>query len=105
MTRAERKEELRTRLAGFARQAFVASGYEGVSYRALAHLAGVTTTSFYGLWPSKAAMFAEVMGKPAPDVAAFLSRVEAQCQGLPAHLGDLSEDAGEMRRLLFGSDR
>ncbi len=86
-----------------ARQAFSARGYDGVNLRDLARDAEVTTGRFYANWPGgKAALFEEAMGRPPPDIPAFLSRVEAQCRALPAHLGELSDEAGVIRRLSYG---
>lgn len=102
MTRAEQKAATKHKLSAIAKAAFHHQGYEEVTFRALAKAAGVSTGAFFSLWPSKAALFSDVMGVPAPDMEQFLVRVATVCAGYPGDVGLLGHDAEEMRRHLIG---
>lgn len=56
----------RAAILASARSAFLVGGFSGVSMRAIATSAGVTTGAIYGYFPSKEALFDAVVG-PAGD--------------------------------------
>lgn len=56
----------RAAILASARSAFLVDGFSGVSMRAIATSAGVTTGAIYGYFPSKEALFDAVVG-PAGD--------------------------------------
>lgn len=102
MTRGEQKAATRAKLSAVARAAFHRQGYEAVTFRNLAKAAGVSTGAYFGSWKSKADLFADVMGLPAPDMGEFLARVAIVCAGHPGEVGKVAEEAEAHRRHLVG---
>ena len=100
--RTLQKVATRAKLVEIARGMFEAKGYDATTFRALAAAAGVSTGCYFAYWPSKAAIWTEATGKPAPDFADFLERVSVQCAGFGGHLDELAEDALELRRQIIG---
>ena len=102
MTRAEKKAATRKKLSAIAHEAFRHQGYEEVTFRSLANIAGVSTGAFLYHWKSKAELFSDVMGRPAPDLAAFLAQVAVTCAGYPGAVGELAMEAEQLRKTLIG---
>lgn len=100
MSRAQQKAETRALLLSVARDAFMASGYEGVTFRDLAKVAGKSTGAFFASWKDKAALYAEATGRTAPDPIAFCERVAAKLVG--TEHGALAAEAMELRKQLGG---
>ena len=67
-----RSEETRARILAAAREVFAAKGYEGASVSDIASAAGFTKGAFYSSFPSKEALFLEVVtcGEESSDEAA-----------------------------------
>ncbi|MBX9796175.1 TetR/AcrR family transcriptional regulator [Sphingomonas sp.] len=65
-----KKEEGRARLLAGAGRSFRAFGYGGVGVDGIAREAGVTSGAFYAHFPSKAAVFGEVVAVGLADLAA-----------------------------------
>lgn len=67
-----RSEETRARILAAAREVFAAEGYEGASVSDIASAAGFTKGAFYSSFPSKEALFLEVVtcGEESSDEAA-----------------------------------
>lgn len=102
MSRAERKAATRAKLIAVAQEAFSTKGYDEVTMRTLAQAAGVSTGAYFAHWTGKAHLYADATGNPPPDVPAFLERVAITTSGYPGALGDLSEDALALRKVLTG---
>lgn len=100
--RDDQKAATRAKMVQVATAAFRRYGYEKVTFRNLARAADVSTGAFFSQWASKAHLFEEVMGAPAPDTEAFLVRVATVCAGYPGDVGTLAKDAETMRRHLIG---
>ncbi|WP_204473113.1 TetR/AcrR family transcriptional regulator [Actinomyces naeslundii] len=66
-----RSEETRARILAAAREVFAAKGYEGASVSDIASAAGFTKGAFYSSFPSKEALFLEVVtcGEESSDEA------------------------------------
>lgn len=73
--RVQSKARTRAKLEAAARDHFTRHGYQTTELRSIAKAAGVSTGSIFANWPSKAALFADVMGRPAPDPAAFAKTI------------------------------
>lgn len=58
------KAQSRADALAAARELFTAHGYEVVTLRMIAKMAGVSTGGVLQHWPSKDALFGEAMGRP-----------------------------------------
>lgn len=96
--RADKKAATKAKLVAVAREAFQRQGFEAVTFRSLAAEARVSTGGFFAHWKGKAELFAEAMGRPAPDVVQFLERVAIERAGT-----QLSNDALDLRKDLIGA--
>lgn len=83
-----------------ARTLFTTKGYEAVHMREVAAACGRSTGSIFSNFPSKEALFAAAMGRPAPDVKAYLRR--AVELGPHAPLMEMSSEAHRLLGDLYG---
>lgn len=101
--RDEAKAATRAKVISAAQKAFHNEAYDEVTLRILARSIGMSTGAIYAQFEDKAALYEAAMGKPAPDVGAFLARVAITCAGYPGALGDLAKDAEALRRQVIGA--
>lgn len=99
--RAAQKVATRERLLDVAREQFNQHGYDEVTFRGLAKLAGVSTGAFFGSYDTKRDLYFAAMGIPAPDVEDFLSRLAADAKGGdPSEIATLFASYGQEAELL-----
>jgi len=84
---AEHKAETRSRIIEAASRLFRAHGIDGVGVDAVMHAAGLTHGGFYGHFPSKEALVAEVSAASLARAADRWERVRAAEASEPALLG------------------
>lgn len=90
---AGKKEEGRARLLAGAGRSFRAFGYGGVGVDAIAKESGVTSGAFYAHFPSKAAVFGEVVTAGLADLAAGIRSFRAGGAGWAGRLVEFYLDA------------
>ncbi len=109
--RQAQKLATRAHLLAVAAAAFARDGYEPVTFRALAVLAGGSTGKWFAHWSDKRTLYREATGRlppedfaaMAPTVADFLERVAIKCAGV-AGVEPLSEEAMRLRLALMNPD-
>ncbi|MEM6914765.1 MAG: helix-turn-helix domain-containing protein [Pseudomonadota bacterium] len=79
---AENKRKLTSTIRTGAAKAFRQHGYDGVNLDALMKEAGLTRGAFYAHYPSKAALFADVMREEHPLLRMLERRTETNAVGL-----------------------
>ncbi len=77
-------------------------GYESMTLRQLARDAGMTTGGIFSNFTGKADLFEAAMGRPAPDMKAFLEKAAGCLYYAPPMLEELAKEAAQMRADLFG---
>ncbi len=96
LTREESRAETQTRLLAAARETFARRGFEGCSVDDLAEAAGYSKGAFYSNFPSKEAVFLELLRQhKAQGVAALanLAQEEGDAEQLIARLAAFSQQA------------
>lgn len=103
--RDDQKTATREKIIKAATHAFHHNGYDEVTVRGLAKAIGMSTGAVFAHFTDKAALFEEAMGKPAPDVIAFLDEVIGTIRtgsNSAVQLAALRERASELRGHLKG---
>ena len=89
MRQAERSEATRGRILQAAENTFARGGYDGTGVAAICDRAGVTKGAFYHHFPSKQAVFLELLDR-------WLGGLEAQLRAVRASAGTVPENLLEM---------
>ena len=106
--RTEAKAATRAKLLATAREAFHHRGYDSVRMRDVAKIAGMSTGAIFSNWLTKAELFQEAVGEPAPDIPAWLAHLSesiALVRGddeRAALLTEIADDAMKLRRRIIG---
>ncbi|MBA3880820.1 MAG: TetR/AcrR family transcriptional regulator [Sphingobium sp.] len=90
---AGKKAEGRARLLAGAGRSFRAHGYGGIGVDGIAKEAGVTSGAFYAHFPSKAAVFGQVVADGLADLVAGIRSFRAAGQGWAEQFIDFYLDA------------
>lgn len=97
----KRSQQTRTRLLHSARHCFAQFGYDGASVASICEHAGVSKGAFYHHFPSKQALFLELLDHWLSALDSRLDAVLSATQSLPeqleamaAQVGSVLEDAG-----------
>lgn len=72
----------RAKILATAKAEFAQRGYEAANMRAIAAAAGMSTGAIFAHFTDKAALWAAAMGRPAPDVRAFIAELAARGETL-----------------------
>ena len=86
MTLQKRGEETRSRILEAAKECFAQHGYDGTSVAEICHRAGVTKGAFYHHFPSKQALFLELMDRWLAELDAQLAATCVEADTVPEGL-------------------
>lgn len=93
MSPQQRAEETRARILDAAEESFSRSGYDPTSVDDICARAGVTKGAFYHHFPSKQAVFIELLNRWLAGLDAELSRVRAESSTIPEALMQMAATA------------
>jgi AcrR family transcriptional regulator len=93
MSPQQRAEETRARILDAAEESFSRSGYDPTSVDDICIRAGVTKGAFYHHFPSKQAVFIELLNRWLAGLDAELSRVRAGASSVPEALMQMAATA------------
>jgi AcrR family transcriptional regulator len=93
MSPQQRAEETRARILDAAEESFSRSGYDPTSVDDICARAGVTKGAFYHHFPSKQAVFIELLNRWLTGLDAELSRVRAKASSVPEALMQMAATA------------
>ncbi len=93
MSPQQRAEETRARILDAAEESFSRSGYDPTSVDDICVRAGVTKGAFYHHFPSKQAVFIELLNRWLAGLDAELSRVRAGASSVPEALMQMAATA------------
>jgi len=93
MSPQQRAEETRARILDAAEECFSRSGYDPTSVDDICIRAGVTKGAFYHHFPSKQAVFIELLNRWLAGLDAELSRVRAGASSVPEALMQMATTA------------
>lgn len=98
--REAKKAATKAKVLEAARELFRQRGFERATLRDVAKAVGMSTGAVFASFKDKADLYAQAMGKPAPDIRAFLTRLGSG--ETPLHV--TPGLARELRQQLFGAE-
>ena len=93
MSPQQRAEETRARILDAAEESFARSGYDPTSVDDICSRAGVTKGAFYHHFPSKQAVFIELLNRWLAGLDAELGRARAEASSVPEALMQMAATA------------